>query len=275
MSKEWPLAWRRGAVRLLSGDRLEARVGRRSHVVDLAGATLSFARWSFGAGVYGGAVLVVRDGERTVTIASSHTPRDVTYEGEVKKPTAILRPEGFEALLEALGDRLDRAPPSGEAARTYSLRPAMRRDLVLGIAATPVLTLLMMSITAFDTGRADVIAGTLAAFAIVTALAFFFVRRAARAELVVGDTHVELTVNGRTRRADRANLAGEAGHVVVTARFGSWRYPALAFRAEGLRVVIASMEGTQSWRGPVLRWGRRYLLPADEYDRLAKQLRLR
>lgn len=70
------------------------------------------------------------------------------------------------------------------------------------------------------------------------------------------------------------NMQGERGYVQFSGRnTGGARYPALAFHYEGQRLVVMSKEASTSVTQRKLT-GRLFILPPDEYKKLAQELRL-
>ena len=249
MAAEWSLVWASGSVRL-EGDRLELEVGRKRRAVRLANATIRIARWSHGGSLYAGAVVVVHDGDRIVSIAGAYTPRCTRFDGVVKKPTAIVAPDSLRELIDALGDRIAKVEVDLDAPFALVPRTGGATWAWIGFL---VLTLAMMVPAAFDAGVAATL-GTIAALVATIALAIWVAKRTRRFSF----------------RAEEARDA-IAGHTVMYSRFATVRAPAVALTIHGRRIVVQSMEGATTVRGPRLR-GWNYRVPADEFDRLLRRV---
>ena len=86
-------------------------------------------------------------------------------------------------------------------------------------------------------------------------------------DVVVEDDHVAL--DGVT--VPRASVRAARGHTVIRSRFASASFDAIALETPGRQVIVQSMEGTTKPRGVRLR-GAAYMVPADDFDRLAGAL---
>jgi len=270
--QRWPVVWGSGEV-TLDGDQLTAR----GVTIDLSGAQLSLARWSYGGANTIGACLLARSGDTILTIASAITPRGKRYDGSVTKPAAIIGTESFGELYEAVRERLPDPDPGDD--KRFELAPRTSRSTAGLFAALPIMVALVLLIQATDDIArypylvpifAVVLAGTIA-------FAWWAIRRAAPLTLHVEDNQLRLTGGpGGEQQVERKNLIAAVGHVAVVGRGVSVKSPALELTIGKRPIVVQSTESSQSAKGIALgRFRQIFLLPPDRFERMSSVLRLK
>jgi hypothetical protein len=265
----WKSCWGSGEVDL-DGDMMTMTSGllRRARTVSLASSKLSLARWSYDGRYVMGSVLVIEDRSTRFTIATAFSVRGMRYEGMESKTDVILDPDGFRALMAAIGPRLETERDDDRSA-SFVLQSTRPFAWMLAILAMPGMIVGALTMASIEHAAAR---PHMVVISLVLVVGLLLVirgcyRRSRPLELRVdGDT---VTMAGKP--VAKSSVRVRVGHVHVASRFARADMPAIELMIGKRRLIVQSNEAAKHDLGPRLSLST-HMLPGDRFDHIKRMV---